>query len=310
LQDPNQNVAVAVIWEPYVTQARQQGYKVVLSSKDEPETILNVIVASNRLIQSQPDKIAELLAAYYRRIDAGIRDASLLQKQIAEDGKLSPSDATAVLQGIDFFTSVQAKNWLTDETLNKRIDSTAAVLTLAAKITQVPQNPRELYSAEFIAKAAESTQNLINLVHADNPDLAKKLEGKNATGLTPNSQPLEGATDIGNLQVEGEVRFATDSANLTEEGKQTLNKVAQKLTGLNQETVAIRVIGHTSKFGDADFNQTVSQQRAETVANYLRDRSVKLKIEAVGKGGQQPLPNIDPEDKRNQRTEIRLVRFS
>ncbi|WYL98404.1 MAG: phosphate ABC transporter substrate-binding/OmpA family protein [Gloeotrichia echinulata CP02] len=310
LQDPNQNVAVAVIWEPYVTQARQQGYKVVLSSKDEPEAILNVIVASNRLIQSQPDKIAELLAAYYRRIDAGIRDASLLQKQIAKDGKLSPSDATAVLQGIDFFTSVQAKNWLTDETLNKRIDSTAAVLTLAAKITQVPQNPRELYSAEFIAKAAESTQNLINLVHADNPDLAKKLEGKNATGLTPNSQPLEGATDIGNLQVEGDVRFATDSANLTEEGKQTLNKVAQKLTGLNQETVAIRVIGHTSKFGDADFNQTVSQQRAETVANYLRDRSVKLKIEAVGKGGQQPLPNIDPEDKRNQRTEIRLVRFS
>ncbi|MCM0593503.1 MAG: OmpA family protein [Gloeotrichia echinulata DEX184] len=67
---------------------------------------------------------------------------------------------------------------------------------------------------------------------------------------------------------------------------------------------------HTSKFGDADFNQTVSQQRAEAVAKYLRDRSVKLKIEAVGKGGQQPLPNIDPEDKRNQRTEIRLVRFN
>ncbi|MEH2437587.1 MAG: hypothetical protein V7K25_25725 [Nostoc sp.] len=33
LQDPNQNVAVAVLWEPYITKARQQGYTVVLSSR-------------------------------------------------------------------------------------------------------------------------------------------------------------------------------------------------------------------------------------------------------------------------------------
>ena len=167
-----------------------------------------------------------------------------------------------------------------------------------------------MYTAEFIGKAAESTQNLINLVHADNPALAQKLEGKRGTAPTTNSQPLEGATDIGNLQIEGEVRFASESAQLTDEGKQTLNKVAQKLAGLNEETVAVKVIGHTSKSGESEFNQTVSQQRAQSVADYLRDRGVKLKIEAVGKGAQQPLPNINAEDKRNQRTEIRLVRVS
>lgn len=103
LQDPSQNLAVAVIWEPYVTQARQKGYTVVLSSKDAPEAIVDVIVASDRLIQSQPQKISDLLAAYYRRIDANVRDASQLQKQIAQDGKLSSTEANAVLQGIDFW---------------------------------------------------------------------------------------------------------------------------------------------------------------------------------------------------------------
>lgn len=39
LQDPNQNVAVAVIWEPYVTQAKKQGHTVVLSSQDAPQSI-------------------------------------------------------------------------------------------------------------------------------------------------------------------------------------------------------------------------------------------------------------------------------
>jgi ABC-type nitrate/sulfonate/bicarbonate transport system substrate-binding protein len=70
LQDPNQNVAIAVIWEPFVTQARQKGYTVVLSSKDAPEAIVDVVIASDRLLQSQPQVISEFLEAYYRRIDS------------------------------------------------------------------------------------------------------------------------------------------------------------------------------------------------------------------------------------------------
>jgi len=38
MQDPNENVAVAVLWEPFVTQARQQDYTVVLSSNDVSPT--------------------------------------------------------------------------------------------------------------------------------------------------------------------------------------------------------------------------------------------------------------------------------
>ncbi|MHC5717001.1 MAG: ABC transporter substrate-binding protein, partial [Nostoc sp.] len=175
LQDPNQNVAVAVLWEPYITKARQQGYTVVLSSKDVPGAIVDVIVASNQLIQSQPEKISEFLTAYYRRIDSNLRDTSQFQNQIAEDGKLSPSDANSVLQGIDFFPAIEAKEWLTNGTLEKRIGSTAAVLTLAGKLNQVPENPKDLFTSQFITKAATNSQNLIDLVRADNPELADRL---------------------------------------------------------------------------------------------------------------------------------------
>ncbi len=115
-----------------------------VGSKDAPGAIVDVIVASNRLLQSQPEKISELLAAYYSRIDAHVLDGSQLKNQIAEDGKLSPSSAAAVLQGIEFFTAVEAKNWLTDGTLEKRIGSTAAVLTLAGRLNQVSQKPNDL----------------------------------------------------------------------------------------------------------------------------------------------------------------------
>ncbi|WP_017316378.1 phosphate ABC transporter substrate-binding/OmpA family protein [Mastigocladopsis repens] len=313
LQDPNQNVAVAVLWEPYVTQARQKGYTVVLSSKDAPGTIVDVIVASNRLIESQPEKISEFLAAYYRHIDAVIRDTSQLQAQIAKDGKLSVPDAEAVLQGIDFFTSIQAKDWLTDGTLDKRIKSTAAVLTLVGRMNEVPEKPKELYASALIGKAAENTQNLIKLVRTDNPELADRLVGKGqeiASTSTFNANQIENAPNIGNLQVQDEVEFATASMEITAKGKQTLNKLAQEIAEFNEQTVAVRVIGHTSGTGGVNSNQRLSQKRAEEVVAYLRDRRLKHKLVALGKGSSQPLPGISVNDPRNQRTEIRLVRVN
>ncbi|MBV9385830.1 MAG: OmpA family protein [Chroococcidiopsidaceae cyanobacterium CP_BM_ER_R8_30] len=313
LQDPKQNVAVAVLWEPYVTQARQQGYTVVLSSKDVPGAIVDAIVASNRLIKTQPEKISELLAAYYHRIDGDLRDASQLQNQIAKDGKLAPSIAGAVLQGIDFFPAVEAKDWLTNGTLEKRIGSTAAVLALTGRLNQVPQNPQDLFTSQFITKAADNTQNLISLVRADNPELADRLAGK-GQAVTPNrkanASQITTAPTIGNLKVQGEVEFNSDSAELTDKGKQTLNKLAQEISDFNVQTVAVRVIGHTSQTGLADSNQSLSQQRAQVVVDYLRSRGIKNNILAEGKGFSQPLPGIPPDDPHNQRTEIRLVRVN
>lgn len=311
LQDPKQNVAVAVLWEPYITQAQKQGYTVVLSSKDTPGAIVDVVVASDRLIQTQPEKISAFLQSYYRQIDATIADASQFRNQIAEDGKLSPSDATAVMEGIEFFTAIEAKKWMTDNTLEKRIGSTSAILTLAGRIDQVSQTPKDLFTSQFIAQAASNTQNLINLVRTDNPQLANKLIGKAVT-TSPKvkASQVKNASSIGNLRPQGNVSFKSNSAQLTAEGKQTLNKLAEEIAEFNAQTVAVRVIGHTSKSGVADFNQILSQQRANAVAEYLRSRGLQQNIFPQGKGFSELLPGISPDDRRNQRTEIRLIRLN
>ncbi len=312
LKEPKQNVAVAVIWEPYVTQAKQQGYTVVLSSQDAPKAIIDVIVASDRLIESQTEKISALLEAYYRRIDANMWEPSQLKEQIAEDGKLSPNEAAAVLQGIDFFTSIKAKNWITDGTLEKRIGSIAAVLVLTGRMNQVPDNPEELFTSQFITKAASNTETLITRVGAEHPQLADRLTGKEKTiaaNLQVTNSQIKTAPDIGNLQVREEVKFKFGSAQLTEESQQTLDQLAKEIKEFNEQTVAVRVIGHTSKTGFADFNQKLSEQRAQVVVGALRDRGLKHNFVAEGKGFYLPLSGIPLEDPRQQRTEIRLVRI-
>ena len=64
LRDPSQAIAVAVLWEPFVTQAQREGHTVVLSSEDTPNTIVDVLVASDRAIERDPEAIATLLTDY------------------------------------------------------------------------------------------------------------------------------------------------------------------------------------------------------------------------------------------------------
>lgn len=313
MQDPANNVAIAVLWEPFITQAKQQGHTVVLSSQDAPGSIVDVIVASDRLLQSNPQQVSELLEAYYRRIDANVRDSSQLQAQIAEDGGLSPADAGAVLQGIDFFTAAEAQSWMQEGTLKTRIEAIAAVLVLSGRLNNVPANPENLYTAEYLTKAATNTNTLVELVRADNPELADRLSGDNAqTVAVPQvtAEQVQAAPDIGNLDVKGQVDFGTGSAQLTAAGQQTLDGLSAEIQEFNPETVAVRVIGHTSQTGGAALNQQLSQNRAQVVVDYLRSKGIQHNIVAEGKGFSEPLPGIAPQDAQNQRTEIRLVRVN
>ncbi len=312
LQDPDQKLAVAILREPEVTHAQQQGYTVALSSQDVPGQIVDVIVASDRLLQSDPEQVSKLLEVYYRRVDADVRDASSLRDQIAEDGKLAPGDATAVIEGIDFFTAPKAKDWLQNGQLDKQMGATAAVLALSGKLDQVPPTPKSLVNAQFIDQAASNTEQLIKLVRAANPILADKLAGKivpaSSTGTVSAGQKQADPV-IGNLKANWEIKFNANSTHLTAQSKQTLKRLAKQAADqFNRQAIAIQVIGHTSKTGPAVINQALSLKRAQVVINYLHSLGLKGTIMAEGKGSSQPLPGISATDRRNQRAQIRLVR--
>jgi OmpA-OmpF porin, OOP family len=97
---------------------------------------------------------------------------------------------------------------------------------------------------------------------------------------------------------------------LTSEGKKTLNILSKEIAEFNTQTVAVRIIGHTSQIGDAALNQNLSQLRAQVVVDYLRSLGLKHKIIAQGKGFSDSLAGVSSADSQNQRTEIRLIRIN
>ena len=104
------------------------------------------------------------------------------------------------------------------------------------------------------------------------------------------------------------VTFDVGSYNLKPEFRATLDKVADSLKQYPDSL--IDVYGHTDSTGSEAYNQTLSENRARTVANYLQMQGVKpARIRSQGYGETMPMADnaTDEGRRKNRRVEIKIV---
>ena len=110
------------------------------------------------------------------------------------------------------------------------------------------------------------------------------------------------------LNMPGNITFATDSADLNAGFFDVLNSVGKVVNEFEQ--TVIEVAGHTDSTGSDQYNQQLSERRANAVAAYLKTRSVRSdRIITVGAGESHPVASNDTPDgrQRNRRVELTLV---
>lgn len=106
------------------------------------------------------------------------------------------------------------------------------------------------------------------------------------------------------LEIKG-VQFKYDSAELTPNAKIILDGVANSLIAYPQKN-DLDVQGHTSSEGTDKYNLRLSQQRSQSVANYLKHKGVSNKLTAHGYGESRPIADnsTDAGKSRNRRVEL------
>lgn len=110
------------------------------------------------------------------------------------------------------------------------------------------------------------------------------------------------------LNMPGNITFAFDSSSLQPQFDPVLDNVASTLNQYNQ--TVIEVAGHTDNVGTDAYNQTLSQQRANSVATYLSGKGVmQQRMMVVGAGEGHPVASNDTDAGRaqNRRVEITIV---
>ncbi|MFN4295842.1 MAG: OmpA family protein [Brevundimonas sp.] len=115
------------------------------------------------------------------------------------------------------------------------------------------------------------------------------------------------------VSLEGDVTFDFDRATIRPEARGTLNRLADLLGDAEGGTIQIE--GHTDSRGAEDYNQDLSERRAEAVAAWLVERGVaRDRLQTAGFGAGRPVaPNArsdgsDDEQgrQRNRRVEVIL----
>jgi outer membrane protein OmpA-like peptidoglycan-associated protein len=108
------------------------------------------------------------------------------------------------------------------------------------------------------------------------------------------------------LNMPGKITFATDSAELAPTVLPVLDSVATVL--LENEKTVIDVAGYTDDTGGTDYNQTLSEQRAHKVANYLATRGiVEARLVTVGFGEANPIASNDNAEGRQENRRVQLT---
>jgi outer membrane protein OmpA-like peptidoglycan-associated protein len=117
---------------------------------------------------------------------------------------------------------------------------------------------------------------------------------------------IKDAIDDINKILSDVVLFDFDKYDLTEEAIPVLNQVAAILK--QHPKADIIVEGHTDSVGSEAYNQKLSENRANTVVNYLKDQGVVCGLEAIGYGKTRPVTDNSTAELRhqNRRIEFRL----
>lgn len=93
---------------------------------------------------------------------------------------------------------------------------------------------------------------------------------------------------VAKASLRSDVLFGFDKFELTKEGRAELDKLAAQISNSG----VVVVTGYADQIGKPEYNQKLSERRAESVAKYLSSK-VNARFQIAGMGSRSPLPGTE-----------------
>ncbi|WP_409019015.1 OmpA family protein [Brevundimonas vesicularis] len=103
------------------------------------------------------------------------------------------------------------------------------------------------------------------------------------------------------------VKFPLNANTLSPEAEQRLSALVQQLRAENKN-VYLEIQGHTDSAGDAQLNERLGLERAETVRRYLSEQGIPLnRMATISYGETKPIAPNDTREGRAQNRRVAIV---
>ena len=168
------------------------------------------------------------------------------------------------------------------------LEATQAEITKAAQVNLLASEQENKVKSEQLAAEQNARLDAEQRARTAQADLIKLAAVKEeARGLV--------------ITLSGSVLFASNKSDLLPAAKDRLNQVATALMATKDRQLTVE--GHTDSQGSNDYNQGLSQRRADAVRSYIISRGYSEKlIQASGIGEVRPVAdNTNSEGRANNR---------
>ena len=229
--------------------------------------------------------------------DAAAREAQARAQAAAEAQRRAQAEADRAKAEAD---RAEAQRMRQEAEEEAQAAAKAKAEAEAAQQAAIAQQQQLAAEADKARAAAAEADRLRQQAEKDKADLrARLLQQLNSVLETHD-------TARGLIANMGDVLFQTGKYELKPEARERLARVSGILLAYSSLKVAIE--GHTDSVGTDDYNQRLSEQRAEAVRDYLVSQGVAAQaVTARGLGKTQPIASNDTSDGRQRNRRVELV---
>ena len=155
-----------------------------------------------------------------------------------------------------------------------------------------------------------SIQPLNKVTTLINPNSDERVEIKtNRFEIRPNEILEEKNLVLEKTYVLENINFKSNSIDLNENAVNELKRIFNFLKADNSTKILIS--GHTDDIGSDDYNQKLSEDRAQAIAEYLINKGISSnRIKSIGYGNSKPIESNNTENGRNKnrRVEFKITK--
>ena len=243
--------------------------------------------ARNKLTQLQADpNLASRAPLAMKEADSAVRVA----EQPQDDKELAAYRVYLADRKVDI-ARAQAETSLAEDQ--------RAALSAQRERARLNARTREADAAHLAAASSER--------QADAANLAAASSEQQATELQRQIDVLQARpTDRGLVLTLGDVLFETGRSGLKMGATGNLNKLVAFLNRYPDRTALIE--GYTDSVGSEDYNQGLSERRADSVKSYLVGEGIgATRLSASGKGERDPVASNDSAGGRQQNRRVEVI---
>ena len=181
---------------------------------------------------------------------------------------------------------------------------------LSARLMKVSDGPKDGQEVQLVIDSNDASTEYVRVIERGDGPLLEPVSAAVARNEMQGSKRqvhtisrVIGSSDCEPLAAAALIELPGDTlfefgqwgrSGLSGEGIAALEKVSAQIKEQYGQVDQVRVLGHADPIGDPASNIVLSERRAQTILDYLREQGLNSKVAlAVGMGSSQPVINCD-----------------